>query len=156
MTNDILLKLVQEQLTDYVMEWVIPEPNRLDGSLSIEQLLTAATQLKNVDGFYLVAITGIDDGAENNTLEILYHFCIKVMIVTLRVTLDRNQPTVPSLCTIFPYASPYERETGEMFGITFTSTPDTSRLFLPDDWTEGVYPLRKDAQLEGVNDVHDK
>lgn len=156
MTSEVVFKHIQEQLKPYVTEWTTPEPNRLDGIVSSEQLLDAVTQLTNVDVFYLVAITGIDDGAESNTLEVLYHFCMDAMVVTLRVTLDRNQPTVPSLCEVFPYASPYERETGEMFGITFISTPDTSRLFLPDDWIEGTYPLRKDAKLEGAIDVHNK
>ena len=156
MIPDTLIQQIQEQLNAYVTAWVTPEPNRLDGSLSGEQLLDAVTKLKHVDLFYLVAITGIDDGAESNTLEVLYHFSKDAMVVTLRVTLDRSQPTVPSLCSIFPYGSPFERETSEMFGITFISTPDTSRLFLPDDWIEGTYPLRKDAKLEGAKDVQNK
>jgi Ni,Fe-hydrogenase III component G len=32
----------------------------------------------------------------------------------------------------------------EMFGIVVSGTPDPSRLYLPEDWEEGVYPLRKD------------
>lgn len=156
MILDTLIKEIQEQLNAYEIAWTTPEPNRLDGRLSSETLLDAVTKLKNVDVFYLVAITGIDDGAESNILEVLYHFSVDAIVVTLRVILDRSQPTMPSLCSIFPYGSPYERETSEMFGITFTSAPDTSRLFLPDDWIDGIYPLRKDAELEGANDVNDK
>ena len=36
----------------------------------------------------------------------------------------------------------------EMFGVVVDGTPNPSRLFLPDDWPDGVYPLRKDAVLE--------
>ncbi len=30
-----------------------------------------------------------------------------------------------------------------MFGITVEGTPVTDKLLLPDDWPDGVYPLRK-------------
>ena len=30
-----------------------------------------------------------------------------------------------------------------MFGMTITGTPNTEKLLLPDDWPDGVYPLRK-------------
>jgi Ni,Fe-hydrogenase III component G len=32
----------------------------------------------------------------------------------------------------------------EMFGVVCEGTPDPRRIFLPDDWPQGVYPLRKD------------
>jgi Ni,Fe-hydrogenase III component G len=35
-----------------------------------------------------------------------------------------------------------------MFGITVAGAPDSSRLFLPDQWPEGSYPLRKDFEME--------
>jgi Ni,Fe-hydrogenase III component G len=35
-----------------------------------------------------------------------------------------------------------------MFGNTVAGTPNTARLFLPDEWPDGVYPLRKDFQPE--------
>jgi len=41
-----------------------------------------------------------------------------------------------------------------MLGVTFRGAPDTARLFLPDDWPEGVYPLLKDAVLP--EDPHDR
>ena len=31
----------------------------------------------------------------------------------------------------------------EMFGFVIEDTPDPARLLLPDDWPDGVYPLRK-------------
>ena len=133
------------------IEWLSPETNRYDGNVAAEKLLDTVKALRSINTFYLAAITGLDDGAEKNTMQVLYHFCAGAAVVTLRVTLPRTQPIVPSICPILPYASPFERETGEMFGITFSGTPDTSRLFLADDWTEGIYPMRKDA-LIGVND----
>ena len=31
-----------------------------------------------------------------------------------------------------------------MFGITVINTPDSNRLFLPDDWPVGVFPMLKE------------
>ena len=36
----------------------------------------------------------------------------------------------------------------EMFGVTVVDTPNPDRLFLPDEWPAGVYPLRKDFSIE--------
>jgi membrane-bound hydrogenase subunit beta len=37
-----------------------------------------------------------------------------------------------------------EREKQEFFGITVKDIPDGRRLFLPEDFPQGVYPWRKD------------
>lgn len=151
MSDTSFVNEVQAQLKRVGIDWQ-PGSNCFDIELASEKLLDAVNVLKTMQTFYLAAITGLDDGAEANTIQVLYHFCNRAFVLTLRVTLERNQPHVPSICAVFSYASPFERETGEMFGITFSDTPDTSWLFLPDDWSEGVYPLRKDADLGEVRD----
>lgn len=145
MIQQALFERVKTSLSEYVLEWTTPEFDRLDGQLPAIYLLDALSSLKAIEPFYLTAITGMDTG--NETLAVLYHFCMGAAVITLRVVVDCHKPIVPSICNLIPYASPFERETGEMFGIVFSGTPDTSRLFLPDDWHEGVYPLRKDARL---------
>ena len=54
-----------------------------------------------------------------------------------------NIRLVPTICDIIPSATLYERELMELFGVTVEGTPDPARLVLPDEWPEGVYPLRK-------------
>jgi Ni,Fe-hydrogenase III component G len=63
--------------------------------------------------------------------------------VTLRVQAPYGLPEIPSICSILPSATLYERELIEMFGLIIEETPDRSRLLLPDDWPDWVYPLRK-------------
>ena len=149
--DTVFLDELKAQLHSSGIDWQ-PESNCFDIAINGEQLLDAVNVFKKMNSFYLAAITGLDDGVEANTMQVLYHFCNRAVVMTLRVTLERGQSPVSSICAVFPYASPFERETGEMFGITFTDTPDTSRLFLADDWSEGVYPLRKDADLGEVQD----
>lgn len=144
----IELQKARTLLSAFASEWAEPEANRLDVRLPAEALVPAAQALLAADWGYLVTITGLDAGPEAGTMETLYHFASGAAVLTLRVAFDRNQARVPSICGAIPYASPFEREAGEMFGITFEGTPDTAPLFLPDDWPQGVYPLRKDGLQE--------
>jgi len=73
------------------------------------------------------------------------YFMSGEVVVTLKVRLDRNDPKVPSLAGIMEGAIPYERELRDMFGIEPVGNPDHRRATLPEDWPEGVYPLRKDV-----------
>jgi NADH-quinone oxidoreductase subunit C len=56
--------------------------------------------------------------------------------------------SIDSVVGIWPTADWHERETAEMFGITFKGHPDPRKLLLPEGWT--VHPLRKDFPLEGT------
>ena len=125
---------------------VCPEPNRLDLCMPAEQLLAAVGALQTAGWGYLAAVTGLDGGS-TGMLEVLYHFCFGSYIVTLRVNVPRGAAAVPSLCALVPAAGLYERELAEMLGVTFLNSPDTSPLYLPEDWPAGLYPLRKDAEL---------
>ncbi len=128
-----------------------PEPNRLDVMLEASNLV-AAVQALLVEAHwgYLSAITGVDLGAEAGEIEVLYHFCSGAYVLTLRVRTPRDNPSVPSLYSVLPSVSFYERELMEMFGITVAGTPNTDRLILPEDWPDGVYPLRKDFSLSNL------
>ena len=85
---------------------------------------------------HLSTITGQDRGAH---LELLYHFWHERGI-TLRVTLPREDPSVNTLTAAIPGADFYEREVGEMLGVTFDGHPGPDHLLLPDDW-ESEPPL---------------
>jgi Ni,Fe-hydrogenase III component G len=142
------LEQAQELLAGWAKTWRAPEDNRLDAQVAPDNLLPAVRALEDHAWGYLAAITGLDGGAEVGEMEELYHFCAGPVVVTLRVAIPREHAALPSICTIIPYASVFERELAEMFGIEVHSTPDPSRLFLPDDWPQGVYPLRKDVNLD--------
>lgn len=128
-----------------------PEPNRIDLTVDPPQLLECVALLVAARWGYLSAITGLDHGPESGRLEVLYHFCQKAAVITLRVTFPREAPVVPSVCGLIPSATLFERELMEMFGIVCEGTPDPRRLFLSDDWPAGVYPLRKDYIVPAHN-----
>ena len=98
---------------------------------------------------HLSCITGIDNGVEKGTFEIIYHlFSItKKLSIVLKVTLERNEKaSVPSLASIWGTANWHEREVFDMFGIHFEGHPDLRRILLPANW-EG-HPLKKDYEAQ--------
>jgi Ni,Fe-hydrogenase III component G len=123
-----------------------PQAHRLDLLIGPEDLLSAVSALTNDEWGYLAAITGLDPGLETGELWALYHFAEGAAVVTLRVVMPRANPRVPTIRALAPLAAIYEQELREMLGVTMTGTPPTGRLFLADEWPEGVYPLRKDFQ----------
>lgn len=92
----------------------------------------------------LVCVTGIDNGPEAASMEVVYHLdgITTGKTLALRVKTTREDPEVPSLCSIWEAADWLEREVFDMYGIRFSGHPDLRRILLPADW-EG-FPLRKD------------
>lgn len=92
----------------------------------------------------LSCLTGIDNGPQANTMEVVYNvYSIPFnMSLAVKVILPRKNPAVDSVMSIWRTADWHEREAFDMFGITFNNHPDLRRILLPADW-EG-YPLRKD------------
>jgi len=64
----------------------------------------------------------------------------------VEVRAPKDDPVIPDISDVFPIAVQYEREAAEMMGIVFEGIPDSRRLFLPDDFPEGIYPLRLDEK----------
>ncbi|MFD8574720.1 NADH-quinone oxidoreductase subunit C [Streptomyces virginiae] len=69
----------------------------------------------------------------------------RVRRLLLRTTVPHSAPSLPSAVAVYAGAEWHERETFEMFGITFTDHPHLVHLLLPENF-EG-HPLRKDFVL---------
>ena len=65
-----------------------------------------------------------------------------VEIVRTRVPATR--PEYPSVVPVLPAAHWDEREARDLFGVVPLGHPDPRRLVLPDDWPDGVHPLRRE------------
>lgn len=105
----------------------------------------------------LSCVTGIDNGPEAKTMEVIYHLYSipNNSSLALKVILSRENLIVPSLCQVWKSANWLERETYDMYGILFEGHPDLRRILMPADW-EG-YPLRKDyAEQERYREIQVK
>lgn len=96
---------------------------------------------------HLAVISGNDLG---ESIELLYHFFIyygfhqKQIMVTLAVPLPKDDPSIPTITDIIPGALTSEREKQEMLGVKILNIPDSRRMFLDEDFPEGIYPWRRD------------
>jgi ech hydrogenase subunit E len=149
-TTEEALKEAVEILNPWARETNAPEDGRVDVMLDRENLLTAVETLQEAAWGPLIAITGLDPGADTGEIEIIYYFRRRAAVVGLRVRTLREAASVPSVCGVIPSASFFERELEEMFGVKVVGTPQPGKLFLPDDWPEGVYPLRKDFSPDQI------
>ena len=94
-------------------------------------------------GFELLAdLGGVDTGF---VMQVVYHLWSETTSDWLRVVADglpRYDPRVPSVTFLWKGAEWLERETYDMFGITFEGNRDLRRIYMPPGYQS--FPLRKD------------
>ncbi|MCK5242335.1 NADH-quinone oxidoreductase subunit C [bacterium] len=121
----------------------------------------AVQQLCDIQYPHLSVISGCDMG---EGIELLYHFFIYYGVargeysVTIRTTLPKTDLIIDTITDLIPGALTSEREKQEFFGLQVLNIPDSRRMFLPDDFPEGVYPWRKDEtgiKEEMVKKLHE-
>lgn len=125
--------------------------------LQTERLAEVCLELHDNEATYfdfLSSVTGIDNGPEAGTMEVVYnlysipydhHLMLKV-IVPRNNTPETPIPVVPTVSHIWRTADWQEREIFDLVGILFKDHPDMRRILCAADW-EG-HPLRKDYQLQ--------
>jgi len=115
--------------------------------LTREALIPALHRLVAIHFPHVSVIAFADVG---EAVELMYHFHIywgiphEEILVTFTVSLPKTDLKVPTITGIIPGALTSEREKQEMLGIEVVGIPDGRRLFLPEDFPQGVYPWRKD------------
>lgn len=112
-------------------------------------LITALTRLRDEFKFdMLEAETAVDywpQAAPRFHVVYQLYSMEKNLQLRVRVPLDGNAPTLPTIEPIYPNANWYEREIWDMFGIRFEGHSDLRRILMAADWAG--HPLRKDYPL---------
>jgi membrane-bound hydrogenase subunit beta len=149
--NEIL-----EKLKDFLKENLVranaPKERRIFVYIKKRGLKDAVKYLvTDLEFKHLSTITGVDLGEE---IEVIYHLAHKGSIVlSIRLTVSKKNPSVPTVTDLIPGAILYEREVHDLFGVKFEGHPDLSPLMLPEEWPQGVYPLRKELKLEHLREI---
>ena len=100
----------------------------------------------------LMDVCGVDYPEQEKRFEVNYNLLSYKHNQRIRIKVRTDEGTpVPSVSTVFPTASWFERECWDMYGVFFSEHPDLRRL-LTDYGFEG-HPLRKDFPLTGYVEV---
>lgn len=117
-------------------------------------VLTVLKMLRDDYSFDLLTdLTAIDwaEGAEQR-FEVVYHLYSTEQHGYIRVATscagDEEAPTAPSVTGLWAGADWHERETFDMFGITFEGHPDLRRILMWEGYP--YHPLRKEFPLAGI------
>src|SRR5258706_315834 len=113
-----------------------------------DKLVEVATAVRDQYGFnYLSSATAVDYLGQGDHMEMVYHaFSVPAggPGLVFKAQTSRDEPSIPSLVSIYPGADFQEREAYDLYGIRFPGHPDLRRILL---W-EGFdgHPMRKDWQ----------
>ncbi|MBI5249173.1 MAG: NADH-quinone oxidoreductase subunit C [Desulfomonile tiedjei] len=104
---------------------------------------------------YLSFVCGVDRLPSEPRFEVVYQLYSHRHNHRFRIKAQLEEPTaglasIDSVVPIWPTADWHERETAEMYGITFKNHPDPRKLLLADHWK--AHPLRKDFPLQGSDE----
>jgi len=126
---------ILESNLDEVNPWSCVEPSAI---LEAAQFLRNDSRL-SLD--HLELLGGVDYKDRIEVVYVVYSMEHRHRY-TIKCRLSREEPSVPSVESVWGVANWHEREAYDMFGIIFEGHSDLRRILCPDDW-EG-YPLRKD------------
>lgn len=95
-------------------------------------------------------VTAIDWATRKNRFIVVYNiFSLKHNFrLRLKCDVDESDCAIDSVSTIWRSSNWHERETYDMYGITFNNHPDHRRMYMPEEFEH--HPLRKDFPLMGI------
>lgn len=115
---------------------------------SVAELMTALRDDPRFAFEQLMDLCGVDWPERGERFEVVYNLLSVSLNQRIRVVVTTDETTpVPSVHTVWPAATWWEREAWDLYGIIFSGQPDLRRI-LTDYGFEG-HPLRKDFPLTG-------
>jgi Ni,Fe-hydrogenase III large subunit/Ni,Fe-hydrogenase III component G len=130
-------------------------PDQVTVTVSLNSLPDVVEMLYYQHGGWLASVAANDERPLNAQFAVYYILSVEgaagdsgpreKAYVVVRAQIPPHQPEFPSVTPKVPAAVWYEREVRDMYGLQPVGLPDERRLVLPDDWPDGLYPLRKDT-----------
>jgi NADH-quinone oxidoreductase subunit C len=119
---------------------------------SLPSLMTALRDDPRFAFEQMMDLCGVDWPERGERFDVVYNLLSVTLNQRVRVIVTTDAATpVPSIHTVWPVATWWEREAWDLFGIVFSGQPDLRRI-LTDYGFEG-HPLRKDFPLTGSVEV---
>ena len=123
-----------------------PNPDTLHFIVERKAMRSVADGLFNqLHARFLISV-GTDKRPLSGTFGILHVFSFDPaqLYVLVESSIPQDDPWIDSITPVAPGADWAEREFQDAVGVRPEGHPDPRRLMLPDEWPEGVYPLRRD------------
>ncbi|MDK6240323.1 MULTISPECIES: NADH-quinone oxidoreductase subunit C [Winkia] len=137
-----------------VIERVVVDRDELTLFISKEHIVQVCKMLRDDQDLRFEMCLGVngvhypaDAGRELHACYMLLSFTHGRQL-RMEVTCSEEDPTIPSVVSVYPGNDWHERETWDLMGIVFTGHPSLTRTALPDDWVG--HPQRKDYPLGGI------
>lgn len=123
-----------------------PAPGAIYLTVDKDLIQRACRHLQEELGARFVISAGIDRRPKEGCLSVTHIFSRDKdkQFVSVRADVSENGAEVEAITPWVTGANWSERECQDLLGIKANGHPDPRRLVLPDDWPEGVHPLRKD------------
>ncbi len=137
---------IREKFPDGV-EGVVEVPGDPYCVLKKEAVLPVCRWLKDDPDmrFDLCVCVGGADDTKDFWVTWHLHSIPKNQDAVLKLKVGREDPSAPSVVSLWKGADWHEREAFDLYGIRFEGHPDLRRILLPDDWRG--HPLRKDYEF---------
>ncbi len=125
-----------------------------DGEVSLtvglDQLAPCAERIRADLGGRLATLFATDDRREDGCFHVHHVWSVPALGTFVRVVaaVDSEAPTFPSISAMYPAANWFEREVGDLFGLTPAGHPNPARVALHEDWPDGEWALRKDFPID--------
>jgi NADH-quinone oxidoreductase subunit C len=117
------------------------EPSRV---VDVCRFLKAERKFNRLSG-----LTAVDWYPMEPRFEVVYllHSLTSNERLRLKCRVSGDDPVIDSVYEVWSSADWYERETFDLFGITFRNHPNLTRIMMPETWIG--HPLRKDFPVHG-------
>lgn len=150
--NDAVLRKLRDRFPDAIVD-AAEFRDELTVTVKNERLVEICTFLRDdADcAFNLLAdACGIDMFTPVSRFGVVYNLysITRKHRIRLKTFTEESDPVVPTVTGVWPTANWHERETFDMFGISFSGHPDLRRIYMSEDFE--YHPLRKDFPLMGV------
>nr|MDO8063207.1 NADH-quinone oxidoreductase subunit C [Candidatus Freyrarchaeum guaymaensis] len=142
-----MLVELKKELGPQLIEGYVQRPRRIHIKVNPGAHRKAIEFMRDKwDVWHVSTITGIDLGEKIEVIFHMWKFKEPQTAILVRTEVPKSEPKLETVTDIVPASNFYEREVHDLLGVVFEGHPNLERIVLPDDWPEGVYPLRKDWQ----------
>lgn len=147
-TAGALIRTLQERLGPELRDLWTDEDTvefTIDGARAVETLALLRDD-PDLDFWFLADAAAVDYGVDAH-FEVVYHLYSDKhpAWVRVRARVDRSDPRIPSITSLWEGAMFHEREMYDMMGIVFEGNRDLRRIYMSPDYRS--FPQRRDFVL---------